>query len=76
MRKLTTRQQQNNINCDESESECNGERNRTNILIEGNEQLTAVSKNELHRCRDGSQFIIQFSQSATLSNCKNLFRVF
>lgn len=46
-------------------------------MKEGNEQLTA-GKNELHRCRDGSRFIIQFSQKRNerrVGNCKEFFRV-
>lgn len=63
MRKLTTRQQQNNINCDDSESECNGE-------IKGAmNKLTAARTNcTAERERDSgldSIYIIQFAQSAT-----------
>lgn len=74
MLKLTGRQQQNNINCDESESECNGERARSN---EGNEQLTAARMNCIASER---RVAIHYSictkrNERRRNNCKNLRRV-
>lgn len=72
MRKLTGRQQQNNINCDESERSV-----MANEIKEGNEQLTAARIYELHRAAEtGLDLLFNFHKAQRIRRRRSNWQEF